>query len=197
MVALFSTPICAGEIHSSSNNLIEVAEKPTGEDMIDNAIKDMQLDMNAINNITDKKEWFIAYKSVIEKYSDTLDSPETIYDYFTEEELNLLFCVVEAEATEGNFEEKANVASVIFNRINHDKFGETLEDILTIKQFSVLSDGRAYQIEITEDAILACEYAFQIEDTTNGAIFFEKGSDVHAAYAEYLFTDAIGHKFYK
>ena len=51
---------------------------------------------------------------------------------------------------------------------------------------------------ITEDTILACEYAFQLPDVTGGAIYFEsKDSNVHAAYAEFMFQDDIGHKFYK
>lgn len=107
-----------------------------------------------------------------------------------------MFRVVEAEATAGGFNEKANVASVIFNRINHDDFGDTLSEILVAHQFSCISDGRYLKVEITEDTILSCEYAFMIEDTTDGALFFEKGTGVHSAYADYTFTDDIGHNFY-
>lgn len=97
-----------------------------------------------------------------------------------------------------DLKKKANVASVIFNRLDHEGFGQTLSEILVPKQFSPLKDGRVCKIEITEDTILACEYAFMIEDTTNGALYFESGnSNVHAAYAEYLFTDKINHHFYK
>ena len=152
-----------------------------------------------ILNIKDNKTYLLEYKKLIEEYSEWIsDPPENIYHCFDEDELDLLFRVVEAEATAGEFDEKANVASVIFNRLDNKKFGNSLEEILVPSQFSPLADGRAYKVEITEDTILACEYAFMIDDTTDGAIFFEaKGSNVHAAYAEYMFTDQIGHSFYK
>lgn len=149
-------------------------------------------------NIQDNKEYFLEYKKLINEYSEWFDPPKSIYDCYTEEELELLFRTVEAEATAGGFDEKLNVACVIFNRIKHEKFGETLEDILTKRQFSPLADGRAYKVEITEDTILACEYAFQMPDVTDGAIYFEnETSNVHGSYAEFLFKDDIGHKFYK
>ena len=151
-----------------------------------------------ISNIQDHKEYYLEYKKLVEEYSEWVDSPITIYECYNNEEIDLLHKVVESEATAGGFDEKLNVACVIFNRIKHEKFGETLEDILTKRQFSPLADGRAYKVEITEDTILACEYAFQMPDVTGGAIYFEsKGCNVHAAYAEFLFQDDIGHKFYK
>lgn len=151
-----------------------------------------------ILSIQDHKEYYLEYKKLVEEYSEWIDQPKSIYDCHTEEEITLLHKVVEAEATAGEFDEKLNVACVIFNRIKHEKFGETLKEILTKHQFSPLADGRAYEVEITEDTILACEYAFQMPDVTGGAIYFEsKDCNVHAAYSEFLFQDDIGHKFYK
>lgn len=168
------------------------------ESTIDFKQRELLRKQKEILNIKDNKEYFLEYKKLIEEYSDWFDPPLNIYDYFDENEIDLLFKVVEAEATAGGFDEKANIASVIFNRLDHEKFGDTLNEILIPSQFSPLLDGRAYKVEITEDTILACEYAFMIDDTTDGALYFEaKGSNVHAAYAEYMFTDQIGHSFYK
>ena len=151
-----------------------------------------------ILSIQDHKEYYLEYKKLVEEYSEWVDPPITIYECYKKEEVNLFHKVVEAEATAGGFNEKLNVACVIFNRIKHEKFGETLKDILTKHQFSPLADGRVYEVEITEDTILACEYAFQMPDVTGGAIYFEsKDCNVHAAYSEFLFQDDIGHKFYK
>lgn len=151
-----------------------------------------------ILSIQDHKEYYLEYKKLVEEYSEWVDQPKTIYECYKKEEIDLLHKVVEAEATTGGFDEKLNVACVIFNRIKHEKFGETLKDILTKHQFSPLADGRVYEVEITEDTILACEYAFQMPDVTGGAIYFEsKDCNVHAAYSEFLFQDDIGHKFYK
>lgn len=161
---------------------------------IDNAIEEMNYEMTEIETITDKKEWFIAYKSIIEEYSYIIDPPETIYDYFTEEELDLLFHVAQAEVgDEYSFESKVNVANVIFNRFFHERFPDTLSDILVCDQFSPIADGRYREVEVTEDTILACEYAFEIEDTTDGCLFFDSNN---ALNYQFVFDDGA-HNFYK
>lgn len=161
---------------------------------IDNAIEEMNYEMTEIETITDKKEWFIAYKSIIEEYSYIIDPPETIYDYFTEEELDLLFHVVQAEVgNEYSFESKVNVANVIFNRFYHERFPDTLSDILVRDQFSPIADGRYKEVEITEDTILACEYAFMMEDTTDGCLFFDSNNTLNY---QFVFNDGA-HNFYK
>ena len=101
---------------------------------IDKAIEEMNQKMMEIEFITDKKEWFIAYKNIVDEYSYIIDPPETIYDCFTEEELDLLFHVVQAEiGDEYSFAPKVNVASVIFNRLEHERFPNTLSEILDRK----------------------------------------------------------------
>ena len=62
---------------------------------IETQSKLIQEEIRALNT-TDKKEWFIGYKQIIKDNLEILDPPETIYDYFTEDELDLLFSVVEA-----------------------------------------------------------------------------------------------------
>ena len=91
------------------------------------------------------------------------------------------------------FEPKVNVASVIFNRLDHKKFPNTLSKILTPDQFSTISNGSYKEVEVSEDTILACEYAFQIEDTTNGCLFFDSNN---ALNYQFVFHDNA-HNFYK
>lgn len=113
---------------------IFIEEQPVSINFeIDNAIEKMNHEMAEIEVITDKREWFLAYKKIIQKYSYIIDPPETIYDYFSKEELDLLFHVVQAEVgDEYSFESKINVANVIFNRFYHERFPDTLSDILVI-----------------------------------------------------------------
>ncbi len=161
---------------------------------IDEAIENMNQEMIEIESIEDKKDWFIAYKNIIDKYSEILDPPETIYDYFSEEELALLFRVVQAEIGDsGEFIQKVNVASVIFNRLYHERFPDTLSEILVYDQFATISNGKYKEVDVTEDTILACEYAFQIEDTTNGSLFFDSNNSLNY---EFVFNDSA-HNFYK
>lgn len=173
-----------------------VIEQPVSINFeIDTAIEEMNQKMTEIESIEDKKEWFIAYKSIIEEYSYIIDPPETIYEYFTEEELDLLFHVVQAEIGDEcySFEQKANVASVVFNRLYHEKFPDALSEILVYDQFSPISNGRYKEVEVSEDTILACEYAFEIEDTTDGCLFFDSNNTLNY---QFVFNDSA-HNFYK
>ena len=119
------------------------------------------------------EEEIVETEEVIEEEYVPCPEPETkptIYNTYTESELHLLYMVVEAEATGKGFEAKCNVASVIFNRVATG-WG-TLKEVLNPDQFTPLSDGRAYKVEITDETIAACEYVFENGDTTYGAIYF-------------------------
>lgn len=169
------------DIHSKFNNYI------------DSEIEKMNSELNTIDFIEDKVEWFISYKEIISKYS--VDPPETIYDYFTNEELELLFRVVQAEVgDEHPFESKVNVASVIFNRWMNEKYSGNIFAILTEEnQFQPIQDGRYKKVIVSEDTILACEYAFTIENTAQGCLFFDSNNTLN--YNQ-VFSDSA-HNFYK
>lgn len=123
---------------------------------------------------TDLKEWYLDYKSIFTKYELFIDKPETIYDYYTEKELDLLFRVVQAEVgDEYSFEQKCNVASIILNRIENKEFGDGMFGVLTEDQFTTIANGRYLEVEVSEDTILACEFSFEIDDTTDGCLFFD------------------------
>ena len=164
------------------------------EAKVESAINSMNQEMEEIDSIEDKKEWFIAYKSIVDKYSYILDPPLTIYDFYNDSELNMLFCVVQAEiGDEYSFEQKCNVASVIFNRIYNEQFPNTMHEVLTSDQFETISNGRYKKVEVSEETILACEYAFQIEDTTGGCLFFDSNNTLNYGF---IFNDGA-HNYYR
>lgn len=141
----------------------------------------------------DKKSWFILYKSMQEYYIDYIDPSESIYDYFTDEQIVMMQKCIETETFEASFDSKVNVACVILNRVEHEQFPTDPIEIVTGKnQFAY---GRNI---ISEDTILALEYAFMIEDTTNGCIAFRSDSslDTWNGWTK-QFTDESGHTFYK
>lgn len=161
-------------------------------------IQEMQRKMFQIKSIEDKREWFIAYKEIVSEYENILDPPETIYDYFNEEELDLLFRVVQAEVgDEWEFIHKANVANVIFNRLYSEsrdfKDCDSLSEVLVADQFCTVRNGNYKKVEVSDVTILACEYAFMIEDTTNGALFFDNNGSLNY---EFINNDGA-HNFYK
>lgn len=122
----------------------------------------------------------------------------TLYDTYSEEELELLFRVVEAEATDYDVECKSHVASVIFNRLKAGWWGGDLtKSIMAKRQFEVITNGRYKKVTVTDETILACQIAFA-GDTAQGALFFDstKGKSWAHRNQEYLFSDDA-HWFYK
>ena len=167
----------------------EVIEEP---DPYEIAIQKMQEEMKEIEVIEDNKEWFLAYKDILFKYAKWIDPPETIYDYFTEDEVRLICRVVETETYQCDFDSKVNVANVVLNRIESGEFGETVEEIVTTEnQFAY---GRE---TITEDTILAVMYSFEIIDTTKGALYFHSNEKTDTFCGrDFIFQDSAGHNFY-
>lgn len=140
-----------------------------------------------------KEEWFKQYKSLIEEYGDILGRPESIYDKFTQQELDLLFRVVQAEiGSEYSFEQKCNVVSVIYNRLSDERFGNAIDEILVGHQFSTISNGAIYKVTVDEKTVLACEYVYLFGDTTNGALFFDGNGRLKY---QFVFNDGA-HNFY-
>lgn len=177
---------------------IEEQTEPTSEpleekDIVEVKQEELAAKIEELDNIEDKKEWFLTYKELVFKYAKWVDPPETVFDVFSEEEIRLVCRMVETECYQQDFESKVNVASVAFNRLESGKFGDTMTEIITTpKQFAY---GRR---DITEDSILAVQYAFEIEDTTQGALYFHSNPKTNTFNgADYIFTDLAGHHFYK
>ena len=139
----------------------------------------------------DKKEWYLKYRAFIDD-SEYEDKPETIYDYFSNQELNLLFRVVETETYQGDFNSKVNVADTVLARYWDERFGNTIQDIVTAPNQFVY--GRK---NITEDTILAVEYAFLFETDYEECIYFQSiGYMDSFNEAQYVGFDGY-HYFYK
>ena len=185
--------ICEEIVEQTEEQIKEII--PTIEEIKENEFISKH---NEIKKIENKKEYFIAYKDLIFEYINWIDPPETVFDVFTEDEVRLICKAVETECYQKNFDSKANVASVIFNRIESGEFGDTITEIITNpNQFAYGRDN------ITEDTILAVMYAFEIEDTTDGCIAFRSGSKPEKWYTwgdnywSRIFIDDAGHGFYK
>lgn len=177
-------------VEENEKNLVKETEIKSEVDI---AIENLNVEMEQISSIEDKKEWYIAYKEVLNKYSNILDPQESIYDYFTDKELDLLFRVVQAEVGDENtFEQKCNAASVIFNRVEHEMFPNSLFEVLSEDQFCTIKNGSYKRVEVSDTTILACEYAFMIEDNTYGSLFFDSNGSLNY---QFVINDGI-HNFY-
>ena len=119
---------------------------------------------------------------------DIEDIPIPISDY----DFNLLCQVVECETHGGDLESKTHIVNVIRNRLSRPEWGSTYSSvILEPYQFGRRSD-------ITQDTIDAVNYALSNPDNTYGSIAFHSGgySNTFFGYG-YVFTDAVGHHFYR
>ena len=151
--------------------------------------------LKEIEHIKDEntKEWFLAYKDLTYEYMKWVELPETVYDVFNEDEIRLIWRVVETETYDQDFDSKVNVANVVFNRLESGEFGETITEVITNpKQFRY---GRQ---KITDDTIYAVMYAYEMPDTTYGALYFHSGEKRDTFNgADFIFDDDAGHNFYR
>lgn len=164
----------------------EVVEIPPTRESI------MFEEFDALSQIEDKKDWYLAYKGFLEDYPE-FDRGSTVYDRYTDDEIYLMQRVIETEVYGCDFEAKTHVASVILNRIEGDNnFSDDATVVCTSPGQFVYT-----RKQISEDTKLALEYAAEIEDTTNGALYFNSMAPMDSWNGRKLiFTDHVGHSFY-
>lgn len=119
---------------------------------------------------------------------------------FSDAEWIILYRVVRSEAGASSTEGQKNVAKVIFNRMESDLFPNTVEEVVFQKnQFSVVSNGSFYSVEISDFTIENVRTAY-LEwldgDDAEAALFFHSGPG-YATTRTFLFEDEVHHKFYK
>ena len=91
--------------------------------------------------------------------------------------LEVLLRIVEAEAGCEDEDGKLLVANVVLNRVNSDKFPETVTDVVFqqdkgVTQFSPVANGSYYRVRISEETVNAVERALMGEDISDGALYF-------------------------
>lgn len=97
--------------------------------------------------------------------------------FLGEEDLDILTRIVEAEAGNQDVEGRLLVANVVLNRVSSDKFPDSVRDVVFQKeqgvcQFSPVSNGRIWQVKISEETSEAVERALEGEDISDGALYF-------------------------
>lgn len=95
----------------------------------------------------------------------------------TQEDYENMLRIVEAEAGCEDRTGKLLVANVILNRVKDDAFPDTITEVVFQKekgrcQFSPISDGRFYTVQVSEETIEAVNAALYGEDCSEGALYF-------------------------
>ena len=132
--------------------------------------------------------------SNIGKYNGKVVIEAKVEDEYNEEELNLIYRVVQTEMGGCDTKEKSYVASVIFNMIEDDKqrFGKTVKSIITCpNRFCI---GRHKKIsQSTKDAV---QMAYAENTAPNCYAFHCNKKKSKFAGFKYKFTDKYGVHYY-
>lgn len=146
-------------------------------------------------------------RRVVEEPEET-EEPETEEETekisLSDKDYDVLLRIVQAEA--GNCDEtgKLLVANVILNRMESEKFPDTVSGVVYQKcQFSPVSNGTINTCKVTEETVEAVERALEGEDLSEGALYFmnRKASTGRNArwfdnHLDYLFQHEE-HEFFK
>lgn len=123
-------------------------------------------------------------------------------------ELDVLLRIVESEAGSEDEDGRLLVANVILNRVNDDMFPSTVTDVVFqqengVAQFSPVSSGRIYRVEVSPETREAVERALMGEDISQGALYFAARKYADSTKMrwfdenlEFLFQHG-GHEFFK
>lgn len=118
---------------------------------------------------------------------ERLESLEHIISYETlkpqycievsEQDMDTLMRIVEAEAGGEDRTGKLLVANVVINRVRNKKFPNNVTDVVyqkvqNVTQFSPVSNGKINQVTISEETKEAVYSALRGEDISGGALFF-------------------------
>lgn len=130
------------------------------------------------------------------------------YDDITDEELNILYKVCEAEAGGSTEPEIGHVASVVLNRVKCSKWPNTIREVVfQPAQFSCITDGHYDKAVPSDKTKRAVDSVLANGDTTGGAVYYrtEKSAkkagmptsknETHPTYI-FLFKDPNTHIFY-
>ncbi len=123
-------------------------------------------------------------EEIIESYDLIPDDLELEYYY---DSLELLACCVEAEAGNQGLYGKKLVTDVVLNRVDSPDFPDNITDVILqcgsngVYQFSVVSDGRIFTVEPSEETFEAIREELEIR--TNSEILFFT-SEGYSPYGE-------------
>lgn len=122
---------------------------------------------------------------LLQDATDSIYMEEVLSNHgMTWDDYDALTRIVEAEAGGEDENGKMLVASVVLNRVADDAFPDTVQEVVFQKshgvtQFTPISDGRFYQVKVSETTKEAVHRVLSGEDISQGALYFvsRKGAD--------------------
>lgn len=160
----------------------------------------------AVQTVTERVE--------LEKFEslERVISYETLEQSFcidvSEQDIDTLLRIVEAEAGGEDRKGKLLVANVVINRVKNKRFPDNVTDVVyqreqNVTQFSPVSNGTINKVKISEETTEVVYSALRGEDVSQGALFFmarkyaaPENAQWFDSHLTYLFSYG-GHDFYK
>ena len=151
-----------------------------------------------------KLERFASLERVI-----TYDTIEQSYCIrATDEDVENLMRIVQAEAGGEDRRGKLLVANVVINRVKSSKFPDNITDVVfqrkkNVTQFSPVANGTIYRVKVSEETREAVYSALYGEDVSEGALFFMARKYAHPENAQWFDSNLVylfsygGHDFFK
>ena len=114
--------------------------------------------------------------------------------------MKILYQIARAEAGATNKEGIKNVVYVILNRVKSEQFPNTVKGVVYQKnQFSPVLTGSINRVQVTDFVRECVDEAvadYEKSNKARNALYFSSGR-VTFSWATYIFTDSVGHKFFK
>lgn len=138
----------------------------------------------------------------------TMEKAEEPFYALSDSDYDVLLRIVEAEAGGEDEDGKLLVANVVLNRMNNEKFPNTVSEVVCqrssgVTQFSPVSSGRIWKVTVSEETVAAVDRALYGEDISQGALYFASrkyaNSDKMRWFDEkltFLFKHG-GHEFFR
>ena len=175
------------------------------------------MDASEYNRIMDQMNGFVnliashqapeAEKNTIESFSVEAKTNSSFMSV-TDEEVQMLERIVEAEATGEDMIGKILIVNVILNRMSDEDFPDSIEGVIFQRvegdyQFSPIKDQRFWEVNVTKKTRTAVQRALDGEDYSEGALYFMARKNTKSSNAKWfdqhlerLFKHG-GHEFYK
>lgn len=151
-----------------------------------------------------KLERFASLERVI-----TYDTIEQSYCIrATDEDVENLMRIVQAEAGGEDRRGKLLVANVVINRVKSSKFPDNITDVVfqrkkNVTQFSPVANGTIYRVKVSEETREAVYSALYGEDVSEGALFFMARKYANPENVQWFDSNLVylfsygGHDFFK
>lgn len=141
---------------------------------------------------TDSVEWLEVYEAVNKEYDDITDELSTLENTYTDEEIQYLYRCVETETCGSDIASRSHVAKVIMNRVNDERFPNTITDVVTQPNQFCYS-----KTNISEETKAACKFAVAFPNDADDCLWFHSGKQTTTfSGGKFVFQDSCGHNFY-